>query len=75
MGNVEVPGNKINTYIGKKKKNILDNVSLIFIIKMLQTMPICLKGSPNISAILGVAMATAVALLATAVSIVYLSDM
>lgn len=38
-------------------------------------MPVCLKGSPHISAFLGVAMATAVALLATAVSIVYLSDM
>lgn len=64
-----------STPILVKKKYILDNVSLIFILKMLQTMPICLNSSPNISAILGVAMATAVALLATAVSIVYLSDM
>lgn len=38
-------------------------------------MAVYLKGSPNISAFLGFAMATAVALLATAVSIVYLSDM
>lgn len=68
-------GTRSTPILVKKKKSILDNVSLIFIIKMLQTMPICLKGSPNISAILGVAMATAVALLATAVSIVYLSDM
>lgn len=38
-------------------------------------MYICLKGFPDISAFLGFAMATGVALLATAVSIIYLSDM
>lgn len=41
----------------------------------MQITPVCLKGSPHISAFLGFAMATVVALLATAVSIVYLSDM
>lgn len=68
-------GTRSTPILVKKNIYILDDVSLIVIIKMLQTMPICLKGSPHISAIVGVAMATAVALLATAVSIVYLSDM
>lgn len=63
-------GTRSTPILVKKKIHIIQ-----YIFEMLQTMPICLKGSPNISAILGVAMATAVALLATAVSIVYLSDM